>query len=285
MSLRIDTAELITGAYVIGETGLGVVAENIPSTGLHGASFLFNDLSLPADNGKEIRGLIVTPPTDGAFYVWEDGSFSLVGAADGGYTFVYRLYVDGVDQGTATGTISIGALALGELSGGATLGDVTLDGTISGGAPSDISGGVTLGDITAGGGFTGDSVLEQREGTTLTMFPLERSVYHHNSGTRMRYIRHIDPKDVDEEDVVSFDFSRELDAGESLVSADVSVEVYEGTDSDPSALKSGAYQISGFAVLQKMVGGVAGVTYHWRCVAVTSSRVLTLSGYMPVRRL
>jgi len=263
MSLRIDTAELITGAYVIGETGLGVVAENIPSTGLHGASFLFNDLSLPADNGKEIRGLIVTPPTDGAFYVWEDGSFSLVGA----------------------GPISIGALALGELSGGATLGDVTLDGTISGGAPSDISGGVTLGDITAGGGFTGDSVLEQREGTTLTMFPLERSVYHHNSGTRMRYIRHIDPKDVDEEDVVSFDFSRELDAGESLVSADVSVEVYEGTDSDPSALKSGAYQISGFAVLQKMVGGVAGVTYHWRCVAVTSSRVLTLSGYMPVRRL
>lgn len=128
MSLRIDTAELITGAYVIGETGLGVLAENIPSTGLHGASYLFNDLSLPADNGKEIRGLIVTPPADGVFYAWEDGSFSLVGAADGEYTFIYRLYVDGVDQGTATATITIG------------------DG---------LSGETVLGGITAGGGFVG----------------------------------------------------------------------------------------------------------------------------------
>lgn len=110
MSLRIDTAELITGAYVIGETGLGVLGSAVPSTGEHGASYLYNDLSLPADNSKEIRGLIVTPPSAGTFYAWEDGSFSLVGAADGEYTFVYRLYVDGVDSGTATATITIGTV-------------------------------------------------------------------------------------------------------------------------------------------------------------------------------
>ena len=108
MSLRIDTAELISGAYVIGETGLGVLGSAVPSTGLYGASYLYNDLSLPADNNKEILGLIVTPPSAGTFYAWEDGSFSLIGAPDGVYTFAYRLYVDGVDLGTATGSITIG---------------------------------------------------------------------------------------------------------------------------------------------------------------------------------
>lgn len=127
MSLRIDTAELITGAYVIGETGLGVLGSAVPSTGEHGASYLYNDLSLPADNDKEMRGLIVTPPSDGTFYAWEDGSFSLVGAADGEYTFVYRLYVDGVDSGTATATIIIGAGG-GSLSGDATFAFVTTGG-------------------------------------------------------------------------------------------------------------------------------------------------------------
>ena len=108
MSLRIDTTELISGAYVIGETGLGVLGSAIPSTGEHGASFLYNDLTLPDDAGKEIRGLIVTPPSAGVFYAWEDGSFSLVGAPDGTYTFTYRLFVDGVDLGTADAAIFIG---------------------------------------------------------------------------------------------------------------------------------------------------------------------------------
>lgn len=112
MSLRIDATELISGAYVIGETGLGVLGSAIPSTGEHGASYLYNDLSLPADNDKEIRGLIVTPPSDGTFYAWEDGSFSLVGAPDGVYSFTYRLFVDGVDLGTAEATIDIGTEGL-----------------------------------------------------------------------------------------------------------------------------------------------------------------------------
>lgn len=131
MSLRIDTAELISGAYVIGETGLGVLGSAVPSTGEHGASYLYNDLSLPADNDKEIRGLIVTPPSAGTFYAWEDGSFSLVGAPDGEYTFVYRLYVDGADLGTAVATITLGVL------------------------PDGLSGTATLSGITAGGGFAG----------------------------------------------------------------------------------------------------------------------------------
>jgi hypothetical protein len=132
MSLRIDTAELISGAYVLGDTGLGVLGSAVPSAGEHGASYLYNDLSLPADANKEIRGLIVTAPSAGEFFAFEDGSFSLIGAADGEYTFVYRLFVDGADLGTATATIVIGAASGGTLSGAALLASVSAAGQMAG---------------------------------------------------------------------------------------------------------------------------------------------------------
>ena len=122
MSLRIDTTELISGAYVIGETGLGVLGSAVPSTGTHGAGYLYNDLSLPADAGKEVRGLIITPPSAGTFFAWEDSSFSLTGAPDGTYTFTYLLSVDGVDSttdigygpGVGLGTIIVGGVSVTE---------------------------------------------------------------------------------------------------------------------------------------------------------------------------
>lgn len=132
MSLRIDTAELISGAYVIGDTGLGVLGSAVPSEGEHGASYLYNDLSLPADSSKEIRGLIVTPPSAGTFFAYEDGSFSLVGAPDGEYTFTYRLFVDGVDLGTATATIEIGAAVAATFSGAAVLSGISAAGQMVG---------------------------------------------------------------------------------------------------------------------------------------------------------
>lgn len=111
MSLRIDTSEQISGALVIGNTGLGELGSTIladTATGTHGPGYLYNDVD-GGDSGKEFQGLIVTPPSAGTFFAYEDGSFSLTGAADGSYSFVYRLYVDGVDLGTATSYITIGA--------------------------------------------------------------------------------------------------------------------------------------------------------------------------------
>lgn len=136
MSLRIDTAELIFGAYVIGDTGLGVLGSAVPSTGTHGPSYLYNDLVLPADANKEVRGLIVTPPSAGTFCAYEDGSFSLIGAANGNYTFVYRLYVDGADLGTATATININSFTytLAAASGAFTLSGQSASLTYSGAA-------------------------------------------------------------------------------------------------------------------------------------------------------
>lgn len=170
MSLRIDTTEWISGAYIVGETGLGVLGSAIPSTGEHGASYLYNDLSLPADDDKEIRGLIVTPPSAGTFYAWEDGSFSLVGAADGEYTFLYRLYVDGVDSGTATATITIGATSSGSIAGEAILAGIVAEGSMASGA-SLLSGAAILSGMDAGGGISGLSVLGSLSGTSRKSYP------------------------------------------------------------------------------------------------------------------
>lgn len=108
MSIRVDTSSLIPGAIVVGNRGLGVLGSVVPSTGTNGAGYLYNDLALPADADKEVRGLIVTPPSAGTFFAYEDSSFSLTGAPDGTYSFVYRLFVDGADLGTATAEITIG---------------------------------------------------------------------------------------------------------------------------------------------------------------------------------
>lgn len=113
MSLIIDSSDWISGCLLIGETGFGVLAENIPSTGGDGASYLYNDLSLPADNGKEICGQITSWPSAGSLYAYEDGSFSFTGAPDGAYTFSYQLYVDGVATGSpVTVDLLVGVLTL-----------------------------------------------------------------------------------------------------------------------------------------------------------------------------
>lgn len=113
MSLRIDSAELISGALVIGGTGLGVLGQDIPATGDSGASYLYNDLSLPADNAKEICGRITSWPSAGTLYAYEDGSFSFTGAPDGAYSFDYQLYVDGVATGSpVTAALTVGVLTL-----------------------------------------------------------------------------------------------------------------------------------------------------------------------------
>lgn len=173
MSLRIDTTELISGAYVIGEMGLGVLGSAVPSTGEHGASYLYNDLSLPADNGKEIRGLIVTPPSAGTFFAYEDGSFSLIGAPDGSYTFTYRLFVDGVDLGETTSSVTVGILPDG-LYGTAYIASIEVSGSISS-SSSLLSGEVSidsflpsgyLGFVLSGGGVSVEWVDPPIQGTS-----------------------------------------------------------------------------------------------------------------------
>ena len=106
MSIRVDTSPLIFGAVVVGVPGLGVLAEAVPSTGEHGAGYLYDSLEFPADNGKEVRGLITTWPTLGTLTAFEDSSFEYDGASD---TLEFQMYVDGLPVGAPqTVTLVIG---------------------------------------------------------------------------------------------------------------------------------------------------------------------------------
>lgn len=95
------------------------------------------------------------------------------------------------------------------------------------------------------------------------------------------------PKDPAEVLVGTFDFSSEVESGETIASAVVSASLVAGVDADPSSLIYNGSQttIVGATVLFGMYGGVDQATYSLRCVATLSSgRVLVLAATLPVRR-
>lgn len=163
MSLRIDTAEWIPGALVIGGTGLGVLAEHIPSDGDDGGSYLYNDLSLPADAGKEICGRITTWPSAGTLFAYENGAFEFSGAPDGDYTFTYQLYVDGVASGAGTVSLQVG------LAGGTvSIHAVADDAVFSGGAFSIPPSGAVIHASTDDSVFSGSVRVSPRFTVSVT---------------------------------------------------------------------------------------------------------------------
>lgn len=112
MSCRVDTSPLIAGACVVSAyDGLGISGAALRAatgSGGSGAGVLYNDWDA-GDDAKEFRALLVTAPSSGALTMNENGSLSLTGAADGSYSLVYRLFVDGADLGTSTAAITIGS--------------------------------------------------------------------------------------------------------------------------------------------------------------------------------
>lgn len=95
MSIRADSSSLIAGSVVVGDPGLGVLAELVPSTGEHGPGIAYTWLG-PAEAGKEVRVLITQWPEVGSLFVWEDTSFDYEGS---GGTAYGQLYVDGAPVG------------------------------------------------------------------------------------------------------------------------------------------------------------------------------------------
>jgi len=160
MSMRVDTSPLISGSLVVGDTGHGVLGSEVPSTGDNGAGYLYNDLSLPADASKEVRGEITAWPSAGTLFAYEDSSFEFTGAPDGSYSFTYQLYVDGVATGSPqVSTIDVGsAVPFSEtaLQGAVTVSGQSLD--LSAGFESTSStGNITVtglvGTLIAGASF------------------------------------------------------------------------------------------------------------------------------------
>jgi len=107
MSCRIDTSPLIASACVLGNTGLGVRGDAIPSTGVSGPPPLYSDIALPGDAAKEIRMLVTSWPSGLVIDLAEDSVFTASGPT-GIYVVAYDLYVDGANVGSTSFTIYIG---------------------------------------------------------------------------------------------------------------------------------------------------------------------------------
>ena len=109
-----------TWAPVLGTPTLttGILGANIPSEGEHGGSPVLNDFTITPTALYSWE--VVTPPTAGTLEIFADLTFTwdAAGVPDGNYTWVYRLYENGVSVGTATVYMHVGALAVEGITAG-----------------------------------------------------------------------------------------------------------------------------------------------------------------------
>lgn len=91
-------------------------------------------------------------------------------------------------------------------------------------------------------------------------------------------------KDPEESVTAGYRFGDELAAGETIVSAVVSLTLVSGTALP--ALTAGSPQISGGDVLHLMAGGAAGSLWHRQCKATTSAgQILVRARLTPIADL
>lgn len=126
--------------YHYGRGGLGVLGSEVPSDGLDGASPIYAGLSLPAEANNEFRIVLLTTPTLGDLFVYEDTSFSFTGP-DGVHTWTYAAYKDGILYGTGTVTLVVGE----GLGGTLALDDFLLTGEVVGVDPTSTRIGRSIG--------------------------------------------------------------------------------------------------------------------------------------------
>ena len=88
---------------------------------------------------------------------------------------------------------------------------------------------------------------------------------------------------VDEQELLPFDFSGQLVAGETITSADVEIAVYSGEDANPAAVLASAASISGGVISQLVAAPLAGILYTLTCFATTSlGRLPAIQGVLAV---
>ena len=102
MSHLVSTSSPISSAYTVKQyAGFGIRGADIPASGEHGASPVINDSPLA---GSEYHWRLETAPASGTVTIYPDLTFAHTGAADGTWTWQYRLFEDGIDKGVATVT-------------------------------------------------------------------------------------------------------------------------------------------------------------------------------------
>jgi hypothetical protein len=90
-----------------------------------------------------------------------------------------------------------------------------------------------------------------------------------------------------ENELFTFDFSAVLTSTETISTATCTVQVRDGTDPNPNAIKVGSPAISGPKVVQRITGGLTGVIYRLEMTVTTSlTNVYTIVGdlavYLPI---
>jgi hypothetical protein len=93
--------------------------------------------------------------------------------------------------------------------------------------------------------------------------------------------------DPDEVRDVTFDFAAQVSTTDTaFVAATVTATVIVGTDPNPSAVLVGLPDYATFpSVVQRVTGGLTGVTYKIRCLAVTDGgQEILIAGLLPVRQ-
>jgi len=104
MTLRLSSSQ--SAHYVSLWGGLGIPGSEVPTTGDNGGSPLANDGISPA---PQYRIETVTAPSSGTLALFPDTSYEFSGAADGTYPWIYRVWEDSVDRGTATEYLVVGS--------------------------------------------------------------------------------------------------------------------------------------------------------------------------------
>lgn len=89
-----------------------------------------------------------------------------------------------------------------------------------------------------------------------------------------------DTKDPDEDVTVEFDFTL---AGVPT-SPVVEIDVIEGVDASPEAIRLGSPAIVGGRVFQRITAGIENVDYSLRCFAQVGADTFLIDGILPVRR-
>ncbi|MBP8788626.1 MAG: hypothetical protein KBH41_14375 [Azonexus sp.] len=109
MSHVVSSSAPISSAHTVkAYSGFGILGADIPTTGDNGGSPVLND---GVTSTSEYHWRVETAPSDGDLTIYPDLSFIWdgTGVADGSYPWVYRLFEDGVSQGTATVSQTVGA--------------------------------------------------------------------------------------------------------------------------------------------------------------------------------
>ena len=84
-------------------------------------------------------------------------------------------------------------------------------------------------------------------------------------------------KRIDEDKKLSWDFSNDMAAAETISTKVVTATVHSGTDASPGNIVSGSAASAGQVVTQLIVDGVDGVTYMLE-FEITTSQSQTLHG-------